>query len=116
MTNNKVLKKKELASGISVGLLKGHTVTPIPLTRSVAPSRRKGLKTNRSTLVSEVIREVCGFAPYERNLIELVKIGSASTYKRAFKFAKRRLGTHRRAKAKMSEISSIVELQRKRRN
>ncbi|EAN31590.1 60S ribosomal protein L36 [Theileria parva strain Muguga] len=111
----KEMKKRELRSGVSVGLLKGHTVTPLPLTSSVRPSRRKGLKTNRSALVSEVIREVCGFAPYERNLIELVKIGSASTSKRAFKFAKRRLGTHRRAKAKMNEVANIVEQQRKRR-
>jgi large subunit ribosomal protein L36e len=36
--------------------------------------------------------QVAGFAPYERRIIELIKIGSASSLKRALKFSKNRLG------------------------
>lgn len=50
------------------------------------------------------MKEVAGFAPYERRIIELIKIGSAATLKRSLKFAKARLGTHRRGKAKREEL------------
>lgn len=46
--------------------------------------------------------------------MELIKIGSAATTKRALKFAKKRLGTHRRAKAKRQELQNIVAAQKKR--
>jgi hypothetical protein len=39
-------------------------------------------------LVREVIREVAGFAPYERRIMELLKLSD----KRAKRFAKRRVG------------------------
>ncbi|GBE61580.1 60S ribosomal protein L36 [Babesia ovata] len=116
MAVKKEMKIDPARSGIIVGLNKGHINTAIPLVKSVRASRRKGLKTNRNALVSEVIREVCGFAPYERHMIELIKTGSASAQKRALKFAKKRLGTLRRAKAKNDEMMRVVELQRKRRN
>merc|ERR1711924_138017 len=45
--------------------------------------------TERSKVVKEVVRECVGFAPYERRLLELLKIGSAATFKRALKFAKK---------------------------
>ena len=41
----------------------------------------------------QVIREVAGFCPYERRMLELIKIGSAGTLKRALKLAKHRLGS-----------------------
>ncbi|KAK2198212.1 bifunctional Ribosomal protein L36e domain superfamily/Ribosomal protein L36e [Babesia duncani] len=110
------IKKSESRSGLAAGPNKGHLVTPIPLLKSVRPSRSKGRKTTRNCLVSEVIREVCGFAPYERHMIEMVKIGTAASYKRALKFAKKRLGTLRRAKAKREEIIRVVDMQRRRRN
>ncbi|ORM40725.1 60S ribosomal protein L36 [Babesia sp. Xinjiang] len=114
MAGKREMKIDAPKSGLAVGLNKGHITTPIPLVKSVRPSRRKGLKTNSNTLVSEVIREVCGFAPYERHMIELIKTGSSSAQKRALKFAKKRLGTLRRAKAKNEEMIRVVELQRKR--
>lgn len=77
-------------------------------------SRMKGRTSARKALIKEIVREVCGFAPYERRMIELIKSGTASSTKRALKFAKKRLGTHKRAKAKRDEITRIVMMQRKR--
>merc|ERR1712124_219384 len=73
----------------------GHIVTLRP--RKAKQSERKGKLTERSKVVKEVVRECVGFAPYERRMLELLKIGSAATFKRALKFAKKRLGSHKRA-------------------
>ena len=61
-----------------------------------------------SQLVKEVVREAVGFAPYERRIMELIKIGSAATFKRSLKYAKRRLGTHKRGKAKRAEMEAAI--------
>ena len=42
----------------------------------------------RVKFVRDVVREVCGMAPYERRIIELLKV---QRDKRALKFAKRRV-------------------------
>lgn len=64
--------------------------------------------------IREIVREVCGFAPYERRVMELLKIGTASTNKRALKLAKRRLGTHLRGKRKREELQEVIAAQRRR--
>jgi large subunit ribosomal protein L36e len=56
-----------------------------------------------------LIREVAGFAPYERRITELLKVGKD---KRALKVAKRKLGTHKRAKKKREEMSSVLRKMR----
>jgi len=71
------------ATGFAAGLNKGFIVTRRELPKK--PSYRKGKNSIRNKLVKEVVREVAGFAPYERRMIELLKIGSASTLKRALK-------------------------------
>lgn len=53
--------------------------------------------------------QVCGFAPYERRLQELLKVGKE---KRALKLAKSKLGSHKRAKAKREEMSSVLRSMR----
>lgn len=75
---------------------------------------RKGALNPRVKMVREVVREVSGFAPYERRVMELLKAGSASTMKRALKLAKRRLGTHLRGKKKREELQMAIQQQRKR--
>jgi large subunit ribosomal protein L36e len=60
--------------------------------------------------VRDIVREVCGFAPYERRAMELLKI---SKDKRALKFCKKRLGTHLRGKRKREEMSATIQKQRK---
>lgn len=65
----------------------------------------KGKASERSKVVRQVIKEVAGFAPYERRILELLRIGKD---KRALKFAKKRLGTHLRAKRKREELSEVL--------
>ena len=40
--------------------------------------------------VRDIVREVCGFSPYERRAMELLKVNKD---KRALKFVKKRVGT-----------------------
>ena len=56
-----------------------------------------------------LIREVAGFAPYEKRITELLKVGKD---KRALKVAKRKLGTHKRAKKKREEMSGVLRKMR----
>ncbi|XP_043767800.1 60S ribosomal protein L36 isoform X1 [Cervus elaphus] len=72
---------------MAVGLNKGHKVT-----KNVGKprhSRRRGRLTKHTKFVRDMIREVCGFAPYERRAMELLKV---SKDKRALKFIKKRVG------------------------
>jgi hypothetical protein len=55
--------------------------------------------------IRDLVREVSGFAPYERRIMELLK---NSKDKRARKLAKKRLGTMRRAKRKVDELSNVL--------
>ncbi|KAJ9086853.1 ribosomal protein L36, variant 2 [Entomophthora muscae] len=103
-------------SGIVIGANKGHKTTIRELKEK--PSYRKGVskyllaKSNlikragkRTIFVRELVREVAGFAPYERRVMELLK---NSKDKRARKLAKKRLGTLLRAKKKVEELSNII--------
>ncbi|KAI9297078.1 putative 60S ribosomal protein L36 [Neoconidiobolus thromboides FSU 785] len=90
-------------TGIFVGANKGHKTTARDLKQK--PSYKKGNAGKRPTFVRELIREVAGFAPYERRVMELLK---NSKDKRARKLAKKRLGTLVRAKKKVEELSNII--------
>ncbi|VVA22619.1 PREDICTED: 60S [Prunus dulcis] len=94
-------------SGIFVGLNKGHIVTKREL--APRPSDRKGKTSKRVHFVRNLIREVAGFAPYEKRITELLKVGKD---KRALKVAKRKLGTHKRAKKKREEMSNVLRKMR----
>jgi large subunit ribosomal protein L36e len=93
---------------MAIGLKKGHKVTPN--TRKPRPSRRKGALTKHARFVRDIVREVCGFAPYEKRAMELLKI---SKDKRALKFCKKKLGTHLRGKRKREEMSQTLQKMRK---
>jgi large subunit ribosomal protein L36e len=54
-----------------------------------------------------------GFAPYEKRVMELLKTGIAKDYKKALKLSRKRLGTHRRAMNKRSEMEEVIRQQRK---
>ncbi|XP_048566935.1 60S ribosomal protein L36-like [Triticum urartu] len=82
-------------SGLFVGINKGHVVTKREL--PPRPCERKGKGTKRVHFARNLIREVAEFAPYEKRITELLKVGKD---KRALKVAKRKLGTHKRAKKK----------------
>uniref|UniRef100_A0A0E0PNJ4 60S ribosomal protein L36 n=1 Tax=Oryza rufipogon TaxID=4529 RepID=A0A0E0PNJ4_ORYRU len=94
-------------SGLFVGINKGHVVTKREL--PPRPSDRKGKSTKRVTFVRNLIREVAGFAPYEKRITELLKVGKD---KRALKVAKRKLGTHKRAKKKREEMAGVLRKMR----
>jgi len=57
--------------GIRVGLNKGYETTPIP--KKVKPSHLKGRLSKKTQFVRSVVREVVGFAPYERRVLELLR-------------------------------------------
>jgi len=65
--------------------------------------------SKRVHFVRSLIREVAGFAPYEKRITELLKVGKD---KRALKVAKRKLGTHKRAKRKREEMSNVLRKMR----
>jgi large subunit ribosomal protein L36e len=75
-----------VASSMAIGLQKGFIVQK----RQVAarPSAKKGHLGKRVKFVREVVREVSGFAPYEKRVMELLKIGKD---KKALKMSKARV-------------------------
>ena len=81
------------------GLDKGHKTTPNTL--KPKPSNNKGKQTNHNKFVRDLVREVTGFAPYERRAMELLRI---SKDKRCLKFLKKRIGSHLKAKRKREEV------------
>jgi len=95
------------ATGLACGPNKGHIVDPLP--KRVRPSEKKGKLGVKVKLARDVIREVVGFAPYERRCMELLGQGFD---KRALKFCKKRLGTHRRGKKKRAELEAVMQAQK----
>jgi large subunit ribosomal protein L36e len=77
------------SEGVAVGLKKGHVVTKIE--KVVRPSNTKGRISKRTKLVRELIGEVAGLSPYEKRLLDMLKTGGASSEKRMYKYAKRRV-------------------------
>merc|ERR1711991_90325 len=92
---DRLFESREM-SGISVGLNRGFVIHK--LTPHKKRDNFKGKSTKRSKFVKEVTREVAGFAPYERRLIDLCRNN----------LAKRKLGTHGRAKRKREEMAGIA--------
>ncbi|KAM7120546.1 large ribosomal subunit protein eL36-like [Molossus nigricans] len=93
---------------MAVGLNKGHKVT-----KNVSKPRRSRHHrrlTEHTKFMRDMIREVCGFAPYERRALELLRV---SKDERALKFIKKRVGTHIRAKRKREELSNVLAAMRK---
>merc|ERR1712046_67229 len=88
----------------SRGLNKGHIVEPLPLKSK--PSEKKGVLGKKVSMARTVIRELCGFTPYERRCMDLLNQGFD---KRALKFCKKRLGTHRRGKKKRAEMEKELQ-------
>lgn len=88
---------------MAVGLQKGHKTTARD--SPARPSTKKGQASTQTKFVRSLIREVVGFAPYERRVMELIK---NSKDKRARKLCKKRLGTFLRAKKKVEELSGVI--------
>ncbi|GAY33674.1 hypothetical protein CUMW_007490 [Citrus unshiu] len=103
------MASKQPNTGLFVGLNKGYIVTKKEL--PPRPADRKGKTSKRVYFVRTVIREVAGFAPYEKRITYLLKVGKD---KRALKVAKRKLGTYKRAKKKREEMSNALRKSRAR--
>ncbi|WZY81943.1 hypothetical protein YC2023_028327 [Brassica napus] len=107
MHREETMATPQVKTGLFVGLNKGHVVTRREL--APRPNSRKGKTSKRTLFIRSLIREVAGFAPYEKRITELLKVGKD---KRALKVAKRKLGTHKRAKRKREEMSSVLRKMR----
>ncbi|KAL4227350.1 60S ribosomal protein L36 [Mactra antiquata] len=97
---------------LAIGLNKGYKTTKRPNAQvsKCRQSRRKGRITKRARFTRDIVREVTGFAPYEKRCQELLRI---SKDKRALKFCKKRLGSHIRAKRKREEMQDQLQKMRK---
>mmetsp|Transcript_25259 Transcript_25259/g.37794 ORF Transcript_25259/g.37794 Transcript_25259/m.37794 type:complete len:106 (+) Transcript_25259:84-401(+) len=101
-----------MANGIAKGADSGYVTEKID--RKPRPSRRKGALGKRTSLCREIAREVCGLSPYERRILDMIKTGGSAADKRVYKFAKRRLGSHKRALAKREDIKAVNAAERAR--
>ena len=101
-------------TGLFVGLNHGHVVTrPAKMEWKTRPVTMKGKVAKRSAAVREVIREVAGFSPLEKRMMELIRTGVATKEKKAGKIARQKLGTHRRAMQKKYELVSFIQAQKR---
>mmetsp|Transcript_15671 Transcript_15671/g.24385 ORF Transcript_15671/g.24385 Transcript_15671/m.24385 type:complete len:105 (+) Transcript_15671:35-349(+) len=100
-------------TGIAQGANKGHIVTKRD--DKIKDSKKKAAG-KRTMMARSIAREVAGLAPYERRILDMIKTGGSSADKRIYKFAKKRLGTHKRALAKREDIKAINAAQRARQN
>uniref|UniRef100_A0A7S2ICR1 60S ribosomal protein L36 n=1 Tax=Helicotheca tamesis TaxID=374047 RepID=A0A7S2ICR1_9STRA len=97
-------------NGIAKGKNSGHVTTTRE--RAAKPSYRKGALGKRVSLCREIAREVAGLSPYERRILDMIKTGGSAADKRIYKFAKKRLGSHKRALAKREDIKEVNAQQR----
>merc|ERR1712071_677 len=95
---------KMARSGIAKGKNKGHITTE--RNSATRPSKRRAIG-KRTSLCREIAREVCGLAPYERRILDMIKTGGSAADKRIYKFAKKRVGSHKRAVAKREDIKEV---------
>ena len=84
------------------------------IAKAQRPKHRKGRCSERTKVVREVVREVAGLVPYEKRILDMIKTGGASSEKRMYKFAKMRLGTHKRAIKKREDMKDIYAQMRAR--
>jgi len=92
--------------GIARGVNKGHIVTKRAAVAK--PVSNKGKRSDRVSAIRSVIRDTVGFTSYERRIMEVLKGGGNNPQKRAYKFAKNRLGAHTRAKRKVKELEDAI--------
>merc|ERR1711916_63242 len=98
--------------------IKLHIVTDIKvlLTNKQLSTMSEGKERKQSTkaaFMRDLMRDVTGFAPYEKRCMELLKLNKD---KRALKFCKKRLGTHTRGKRKREEIMQVQKNMRKKKD
>merc|ERR1712013_38840 len=95
--------------------IKLHIVTDIRVgsTNNLKMSEGQKKMSTKAAFMRDLMRDVTGFAPYEKRVVELLKLNKD---KRALKFCKKRLGTHTRGKRKREEITTIQKNMRKKKD
>merc|ERR1712072_239011 len=96
--------------------IKLHIVTDIKVHTYNKTNMSEGKEKKGSTkavFMRDLMRDVTGFAPYEKRVMELLKLNKD---KRALKFCKKRLGTHTRGKRKREEITQVQKNMRKKKD
>ncbi|KAK8812359.1 hypothetical protein WA158_007593 [Blastocystis sp. Blastoise] len=86
---------------IAVGIERGHH------TEKMAKVERPIAKKGNVKFARELIREVIGLLPYEKHMMDQLKAGGNNVEKRLYKFAKKRLGGHKRALLKRDEVKEL---------
>merc|ERR1711957_170994 len=97
-------------SGVYVGLNKGFIVTKLKQAtdkQKHQASYRKGRLHPRVAAVRSVVNEICGQAPYERKMMEMIKTGNQRKEKNSVKLARKRLGSQRRASTRRNRSSLL---------
>lgn len=74
-------------------------------------SKNKIEKKNKSNSLRQrttiFLQEINGFSPYEKNILNFLKIGKE---KKALKFAKKHLGNIKRAKTKIEILNNLTRI------
>ena len=107
---------KAVKSGYFVGINHGHIVTKPkqdPDHRKSQLSFRKGRLHKRVEGIRAVVNEICGLAPYERKMMEMLRTGDATKEKKAVRLARRKLGQHGRGLHKRDMIATVLQAQKK---
>eukprot|EP00545_Synedropsis_sp_CCMP1620_P001683 CAMPEP_0119013616 /NCGR_PEP_ID=MMETSP1176-20130426/8607_1 /TAXON_ID=265551 /ORGANISM="Synedropsis recta cf, Strain CCMP1620" /LENGTH=106 /DNA_ID=CAMNT_0006966719 /DNA_START=40 /DNA_END=360 /DNA_ORIENTATION=- len=99
-------------TGIAKGFNSGNVTTQRE--RPARPASKKMVASERVKLCRAIAREVVGLSPYERRILDMIKTGGSAADKRVYKFAKKRLGSHKRAVVKREDIKEVNSAQRAR--
>ncbi|CAK7297714.1 60S ribosomal protein L36 [Vulpes lagopus] len=92
---------------MAVGLNKGHKVTKN--VSKLRHSRCHGRLTKHTKFMRDIIREVYGFAPYERQAMELLKVSKDKPPSSSSRSGSGRTS----AKSKREELSNVLAAMRK---
>merc|ERR1712141_543567 len=98
--------KLHIVTDIKIRILSKYLIKEI-ITMSEGKQKRHSVK---AAFMRDLMRDVTGFAPYEKRCMELLKLNKD---KRALKFVKKRLGTHTRGKRKREEMMKLQKQMRK---
>ncbi len=93
-------------TGYFIGKDRGHITTPCKPDKRVKSRQNKG---NRVKFIRSVIREVVGFAPYEKRVMDMLRADDSKRAKKALQLVRKRLGTHKRALHKQGELQKIID-------
>merc|ERR1712139_192315 len=94
-----------IVTDIKIRILSKYLIKEIIM--SEGKQKRHSVK---AAFMRDLMRDVTGFAPYEKRCMELLKLNKD---KRALKFVKKRLGTHTRGKRKREEMMKVHKNMRK---